>query len=192
MVKEVAFHTLKTLLPKGQVFTDRASLVTYEVDAGGDKGMPEGVVFPRTPDEVARVVRWAAEHNVPLVARGAGTGLSGGAVADRGGIIVEFSQMNQVLDVDVDGRSAVVEPALINLRLDERVKTYGLYFPPDPASQRASPSGATWPKTQAVRTASNMASPPTTSPARRSSWPMGGAHAWAVMRGTLPSMICAG
>ncbi|HLG60692.1 MAG TPA: FAD-linked oxidase C-terminal domain-containing protein [Ktedonosporobacter sp.] len=141
MVKEVAFHTLKTLLPKGQVFTDRASLVTYEVDAGGDKGMPEGVVFPRTPDEVARVVRWAAEHNVPLVARGAGTGLSGGAVADRGGIIVEFSQMNQVLDVDVDGRSAVVEPALINLRLDERVKTYGLYFPPDPASQRASTIG---------------------------------------------------
>ncbi|HZO75318.1 MAG TPA: FAD-linked oxidase C-terminal domain-containing protein [Ktedonobacteraceae bacterium] len=141
MIKEAALHTLKTLLPKGQVFTDRASLVAYEVDAGGDKGMPEGVVFPRTPDEVARVVCWAAEHNVPLVARGAGTGLSGGAVADRGGIIIEFSQMNQVLDVDVDGRSAVVEPALINLHLDERVKMHGLYFPPDPASQRASTIG---------------------------------------------------
>ncbi|HEU5228724.1 MAG TPA: FAD-linked oxidase C-terminal domain-containing protein [Ktedonobacteraceae bacterium] len=141
MLKETALHTLKTLLPKGQVFIDRASLVTYEVDAGLDKGRPEGVVFPRTPDEVARVVRWAAEHHIPLVARGAGTGLSGGAVADRGGIIVEFSQMNQILDVDVEGRSAVVEPALINLRLDERVKTQGLYFPPDPASQRASTIG---------------------------------------------------
>src|SRR5690349_3728244 len=100
MLKETALHTLKTLLPKGQVFIDRASLVTYEVDAGLDKGRPEGVVFPRTPEEVARIVRWAAEHHIPLVARGAGTGLSGGAVADRGGIIVEFSQMNQILNVD--------------------------------------------------------------------------------------------
>src|SRR5437588_1172951 len=134
-------RSLQTLLPRGQVFTDRASLISYEVDAGMDRGIPEGVVFPRSAEEVARVVRWAAEHAIPLIARGAGTGLSGGAVAERGGIIVEFSRMNTILDIDEYGRSAVVESCVINLALDERVKTHGLYFPPDPASQRASTIG---------------------------------------------------
>ncbi|HAG97380.1 MAG TPA: FAD-binding oxidoreductase, partial [Ktedonobacter sp.] len=106
-----------------------------------DRGVPEGVVFPRSTEELVRVVRWAAERSVPLIARGAGTGLSGGAVAERGGIIVEFSHMKRILEVDEHGRSAVVEPAVINLALDEQVKMKGLYFPPDPASQRASTIG---------------------------------------------------
>ena len=141
MLKESVLHSLKALLPKGQVFTDRATLISYEADGGMDKGLPEGVVFPRSTEEVMRVVRWASEHNVPLVARGAGTGLSGGAVADRGGLVVEFVHMERILDVDGPGRSALVEPAMINLRLDERAKEYDLYFPPDPASQRASTIG---------------------------------------------------
>ncbi len=141
MLQATILDTLKILLPKGQVFTDQATLLTYEIDAGLDKGSPEGVVFPRTADEVARVVQWAATHNVPLVARGAGTGLSGGAVADRGGIIVEFARMNRILEIDELGRSVVTEPAVINLRLDEQARKHGLYFPPDPASQRASTIG---------------------------------------------------
>ena len=141
MLQATVLDSLKTLLPKGQVFTDQATLLTYEIDAGLDKGSPEGVVFPRTADEVARVVQWATTHNVPLVARGAGTGLSGGAVADRGGIIVEFARMNRILEIDELGRSVVTEPAVINLRLDEQARRHGLYFPPDPASQRASTIG---------------------------------------------------
>ncbi len=92
MLKEITISLLKSILPKGQVFTDRSSLVAFEVDAGIDKGLPDAIVFPRTAEEVARVVRWAAEHHVPLVARGAGTGLSGGAVADRGAIYVWMSE----------------------------------------------------------------------------------------------------
>ncbi len=141
MLKENAIRSLKALLPKGQVFTDLASLISYEADGGLDKGMPEGVVFPHSTGDVVRIVQWAAERSVPLIARGAGTGLSGGAVADRGGIIVEFSRMNTILDIDEHGRTAMVEPAVINLVLDEQVKTKGLYFPPDPASQRASTIG---------------------------------------------------
>jgi glycolate oxidase subunit GlcD len=141
MLKEHVLSSLKNILPKGQVFMDRASLVTYESDAGVDKGLPDAVVFPRTAEEVARVVSWASEYHVPIIARGAGTGLSGGAVADRGGIIIEFSHMDRLLDIDIYGRSAVAEPALINLRLDECARTHGLYFPPDPASQRASTIG---------------------------------------------------
>src|SRR5579883_1001991 len=113
-------QSLAALLPRGQVFTDRTSLLTYEVDAGLDRGLPDGVL---------------------LIGRGAGTGLSGGAVAERGGLIVEFSHMTRVREVDVQGREAIAEPGLINLHLDERVKTNDLYFPPDPASQRASTIG---------------------------------------------------
>jgi glycolate oxidase subunit GlcD len=141
MIKEDLLQSLNALFPRGYVFTDAASLISYEVDAGLDRGMPEGVVFPRNAGDVARLVRWAAEHGVPLIARGAGTGLSGGAVAERGGIIVEFSRMNAVLEIDEYGRSVVVEPGLINLRLDEQVKARGWYFPPDPASQRSSTIG---------------------------------------------------
>lgn len=141
MLETTVLNSLRTLLPKGQVFTDRASVIAYEADAGMDKGVPEGVVFPKTADEVARVVAWAGKYRVPLIARGAGTGLSGGAVADRGGVIVEFSHMNHILDVDVQGRTIVAEPAVINLHLDNAAKAHGLYFPPDPASQRASTIG---------------------------------------------------
>ncbi|MFL5624749.1 MAG: FAD-linked oxidase C-terminal domain-containing protein, partial [Ktedonobacteraceae bacterium] len=141
MLKEDVLRSLKTLLPSGQVFTDRASLISYEVDAGLDSGVPEGVVFPRSVEDVIRVVRWAAENSVPLIARGAGTGLSGGAVADRGGVIIEFVHMQHILDLDEYGRSVVVEPAVINLALDEQARQKNLYFPPDPASQRASTIG---------------------------------------------------
>ncbi len=141
MLKETIRRSLMALLPKGQVFVDRSALLAYEADAGIDKGLPEGVVFPRHADDVVRIMCWAAEHAVPLVARGAGTGLSGGAVADRGGIVVDFARMNDVLDFDVQGRSALVQPALINLRLDERAREDNLYFPPDPSSQRASTIG---------------------------------------------------
>ncbi len=141
MIQKEALQALCILLPHRQVFTDRATLIAYEVDAGLDKGMPDAVVFPRTPEDVGCIMRWASEHQVALIARGAGTGLSGGAVADRGGVIVEFVHMNAILDIDPQGRSAVIEPALINLHLDEAVKSHGLYFPPDPASQRASTIG---------------------------------------------------
>ncbi len=141
MLKEHVLRSLKTLLPRAQVFTDRASLISYEVDAGLDSGIPEGVVFPQSLDDVISIMRWAAENSVPLIARGAGTGLSGGAVADRGGVIVEFARMQHILDIDEHGRSAVVEPAVINLVLDEQVRLKNLYFPPDPASQRASTIG---------------------------------------------------
>jgi glycolate oxidase subunit GlcD len=141
MLKEQMLQALKDLLPTLQVYCDYASLISYEVDAGLDGGLPEAVVFPRSRDDVVRIARWAAEHAVPLIARGAGTGLSGGAVAERGGIIVAFAHMQHILDIDAYGRSAVVEPAVINLTLDEQARARNLYFPPDPASQRASTIG---------------------------------------------------
>ena len=133
--------SLAALLQPGQLLTQAVELLTYEVDAANDRGRPDGVVLARTAEDVTRVVQWAAAHNMPLIARGAGTGLSGGAVAAHGGLILEFSQLNRLLEFDQAGRSVVVEPGLINLKLDETVKKKGLYFPPDPASGRSATIG---------------------------------------------------
>ena len=140
-MKEADVASLKSLMGAGAVITDRVGLATYQGDTGLDLGLPDGVILPRTPKDVALIVKWASEHDMPLVARGAGTGLSGGAVAERGGLIIEFSRMNHVIELDEVGRSAVVEPGLVTLTFDEFVKTKGLYYPPDPASSRASTLG---------------------------------------------------
>jgi len=139
--RKAALDLLRRIFAPNQLITHSLQLLTYEVDAGLDRGRPDAVVFPHSVDEVIRLVRWAKEHNVPLIARGAGTGLSGGAVAERGGVIVEFSRMNQIVELDEVGRSAVVRPGVVNLVLDEMVRAKGLYFPPDPSSGRAATMG---------------------------------------------------
>ncbi len=128
-------------LPPGQVVDDPLGLLTYQVDAGLDRGEPWGVLFPYTEDEARSVVRWAARERIPLIARGAGTGLAGGAVAERGGLLLAFTQMRQVLELDVEGRCAVVQPGVVNLTLQRLAEQHGLYFPPDPAGGRAATLG---------------------------------------------------
>jgi glycolate oxidase subunit GlcD len=137
-------NTLQALtqhFPKRQLVTDPVELITYEIDAGFDRGKPDGVFYPQSAADVSRIMRWASEYQSPLIARGAGTGLSGGAVPEHGGIIIEFARMNRVLDFDPAGRTASVEPGVINLVLDGLVKGAGLYYPPDPSSGRSSTIG---------------------------------------------------
>jgi D-lactate dehydrogenase (cytochrome) len=137
-----ALQLLETILPAGQLLTDPIQLLAYEMDAGlMDRAMPDGVVFPTTPEEVAQLSQWASQHNVPLIARAVGTGLAGGAVAHGGGIIVAFSRMNKVLELDVVGRRAVVQPNVVNQKFGALVNMDGLYYPPDPASGRTSAIG---------------------------------------------------
>jgi D-lactate dehydrogenase (cytochrome) len=141
MMKENIRQSLQTLFDERQIVVDPTELITYEVDAGLNRGAPDGVVFPQSTEAVARLVAWAAEQRVPLVARSAGTGLSGGAVPSHGGIVVSFTRMSQVLELDKVDRIVEVQPGLINLALDGLVKSQGLYYPPDPASQKASSIG---------------------------------------------------
>jgi D-lactate dehydrogenase (cytochrome) len=132
---------LSTRLGPDRVIVDPAQLITYEVDGSFDRGHPDGVVFPRSVDEVVQLVRWAARHQIPLIARGSGTGLAGGAVPEHGGVVVQLGLMNHVLDIDLTGRSAVVEAGVVNLIFDTRVRQHGLFFPPDPSSQRTATIG---------------------------------------------------
>ena len=133
--------SLINLFAKRQVITDPAELLVFETDAALDRGMPDLFVFAHSLDDVVRLAKWASENNVPVISRGAGTGLSGGAVAEQGGVILGFSRMNRILEIDPDGRNATVEPGVVNLTLDESVKRYGLYYPPDPASGRSATLG---------------------------------------------------
>src|SRR6201987_2831616 len=118
------------------VITDPLELRTYECDGlTSHRATPALVVLPVTAGEVAGVVRACAEHGVPFVARGSGTGLSGGAVPHSEGVLIVMSRMRRVLEVDPVARRAVVEPGVTNLKVTEAVRDLGLFYAPDPSSQ---------------------------------------------------------
>src|SRR4029078_4477453 len=97
-------------------------------------GRPLGVAFPRSTEDVQAIVRWAGETKTPLVPRGAGTGLSGGAVAIDGALTVVFTQMNRILEIDRANLTATVQPGVINAELGRAVAAQGLFYGPDTAS----------------------------------------------------------
>ena len=127
----------KTIVGDEYVIHEPEDLIVFEYDGSVDKALPLAVVIPSSTDEVSRVVRAASRRRTPIVPRGAGTGLSGGAVAEHGGVVLALTRMTRILEVDVDNRLAVVEPGLVNLDLTTHVSRYGLYYAPDPSSQKA-------------------------------------------------------
>src|SRR5215813_6753629 len=112
-------------------------LALYEYDGSVDKHRPDLVVFPRTTEDVAAIVRIAREFEVPIVGRGAGTGLSGGSIPREGGIVIAFARMNRILAIDLENERAVVQPGVINLDITLAVQNQGFFYAPDPSSQRA-------------------------------------------------------
>ena len=128
---------LEAIVGRGNVIHHPEDLLVYEYDGSIDRAMPQAVVFPASTAEVSRVVALAQGEGLPVVGRGAGTGLSGGAIASMGGIQVALTRMNRILEVDTTNRIAVVEPGVANLELDYHAHKYGLRYAPDPSSQKA-------------------------------------------------------
>ena len=127
---------LRRVLNSTSIVDDETELLVYECDGLPlYKNKPDVVVFPRTAEEVAQVVRIANEYKIPFLPRGAGTGLSGGAFAAEGGILIELQRMNRILSIDVENRLAIVQPGVVNLHISQAVAPYGLYYAPDPSSQ---------------------------------------------------------
>jgi len=112
-------------------------LKLYEYDGGLDKSLPDLVVFPESTAEVVALVKAAAASGIPIVGRGAGTGLSGGAIARSGGIIISFARMNRILEIDLPNERAVVEPGVVNSDITAAVEADGYFYAPDPSSQKA-------------------------------------------------------
>ena len=128
---------LQDLLGPEKVLSRPDDLMIYEYDGAVDTATPDAVVLPADTQDVAKLARFCAEHHVPIVPRGAGTGLSGGAIPVFGGVVVSFARMSRILEIDVPNLRAVVQPGLINLHLSTAVAPHGLYFVPDPSSQKA-------------------------------------------------------
>ena len=127
---------VKLLGPRA--YLDRPEdLALYEYDGGQDRHPPDVVVFPRTAAEVGALVRIANQFGMPIVGRGAGTGLSGGAIPRQGGMMIAFARMNHILNLDTANERAVVEPGVVNLDVTVAVERDGYFFAPDPSSQRA-------------------------------------------------------
>ncbi|MEP6695355.1 MAG: FAD-linked oxidase C-terminal domain-containing protein [Pseudonocardiales bacterium] len=128
---------LRPLLDPGAVLTDRQQLRTYECDGLAQfRVTPALVVFPRTTEQGQAVVRACIEEGVPYVARGSGTGLSGGALPHADGVLIVTAQMRAIHEVDVANQRAVVDPGVINLHVTRAATPHGYYYAPDPSSQQ--------------------------------------------------------
>jgi len=146
MISEGLFSSLREFLSPDNVVTDPAELFVYESDGFTiAKARPAAVVFPTGTEQVARVVRLVAAHDVQIVPRGSGTGLAGGCVAFENGVVVSTTRMNRVLKIDLANGVAHVEAGCRNVQLSEAVAREkggaAFHFAPDPSSQRASSVG---------------------------------------------------
>ncbi|HEX9437959.1 MAG TPA: FAD-binding oxidoreductase [Candidatus Limnocylindria bacterium] len=132
---------LRGIVAADRVLDDPDALVPYAYDASfwslRSRRMPDAVVVPETTDEVAQVVRLAAATGTPIVARGAGTGQTGGAVPAQGGIVISFARMRRVHEIDRTNLQCVTEPGIVYADLNAALTGHGLFFPPDPGSGRA-------------------------------------------------------
>jgi glycolate dehydrogenase FAD-linked subunit len=137
MIPAEAQKELVDLLGRRGVLFKSEDLLLYEYDGGFDKARPELVVFPRTTEDVVDIVNITRKYNLPIVGRGAGTGLSGGAVPLAGGVVIGFSRMNKILEIDLDNERAVVQPGVVNLDITAAVENDGYFYAPDPSSQKA-------------------------------------------------------
>jgi glycolate oxidase len=141
MEKESILRELQKIVGSQNVLWKDVDLAVYEYDAGLDKGKPRSVVFTRTAEEVANIVKFLYQEGISYVARGSGTNLSGGTVPLNGGVVIELSRMNKILEMDLQNERALVEPGVYNLTLQNALAPLGYYYAPDPASQKVSTMG---------------------------------------------------
>ena len=132
-----AISELKHLLGAQSVLDKTQDLVLYEFDGSIEKSAPDCVVFPTSTEDVVRIVKIAQKYSLPLVGRGAGTGLSGGTIPVDGGVMIAFARMNKILEIDLENEYAVVQPGVVNLDITTTVQSNGYYYAPDPSSQKA-------------------------------------------------------
>ncbi len=127
----------RSIVGKDGLITEPEQLHTYECDALTNfRVMPAAVVLPTSTEQVQAVVRLCHRELIPFVARGSGTGLSGGALPIESGIVISLTRMNRILEVDIPNARAVVEPGVMNLSVTQEVAPYGYFYAPDPSSQQ--------------------------------------------------------
>src|SRR5207344_931956 len=136
-LSEAFVDELRAGLGTAHVITEPEQLRVYECDGlTGHRAVPELVVLPGSTEDVQSVLRACHREHVPFVARGAGTGLSGGATPVAGGVVVSLARMNRILEIDLESQRIVVEPGVANLEVTRAVAAEGFFYAPDPSSQQ--------------------------------------------------------
>ncbi|GER93423.1 glycolate oxidase subunit GlcD [hot springs metagenome] len=124
-----------SLLSGIQISTDKEDLICYSFDASiAESALPEAVAWPKNTNEVIRLIKYANENNLSIIPRGAGTGMAGASVPSANCIVLSFEKMRKILDVDTKNMTVVVEPGIVNRRLQKEMEYLGYFYPPDPAS----------------------------------------------------------
>jgi glycolate oxidase len=134
---EPVANELRHIVGRDAVIDSHNDLRIFERDGSIEGAMPDAVVLPSNTQQVADVVKVAAKHHIPVVPRGAGTGLSGGAVTIRGGIALQVTRMRHILEIDPVAQTALVEPGVVNQELSLVAAQHALFYAPDPSSQKA-------------------------------------------------------
>ena len=132
-----ALEAFQRALGPERVLTDEVSLLSYSYDGALDRARPEAVLLAASWEHVQAAVRICLEHRIPYVARGAGTNLSGGCIPLKGGVVLSTARMDRILEIDTRSGLALVEPGVVNLRLQKELEKIGWFYAPDPASYRA-------------------------------------------------------
>jgi glycolate oxidase len=141
MLNQSILSQLEKITGRGGVCSSPEDLAVYGYDGTFEEGMPEAVVLPTTSEQVSRIVRLAAAERIPIVPRGMGSGLAAGSIPFRGGIALTLTRMNRILEIDPADAVARVEAGVVTADLQAAVEKLGLYYPPDPSSQRHSTIG---------------------------------------------------
>ncbi len=142
MLDEKHIQSLKDIVGKENVYSDKAHLIAYSYDATRTRFEPDAVVFPRDEEDVSRILVYCNHHKIVITPRGAGSGFTGGALPISGGITLAMEKhMNKIIEIDMENMVAVVQPGVINMDLQKAVEEVGLFYPPDPASEQYSTIG---------------------------------------------------
>ncbi len=141
MISEASTRELRAVVGEDWFLDTPEDLATYSYDGFLPEFKPEAVIIPGSTDEIARIMQIAHRERIPVVPRGAGTNICGSSVARKGGVIMAFHRMNRILEIDPESMCAVVQPGVVNGDLQKEVASYGLMYPPDPASMFVSTIG---------------------------------------------------
>src|SRR5262249_53381652 len=137
MSRDTLIDELRTIVGQNYLLLEKEDVIVYEQDGSIFQVMPEIVVLPADVEQVSAVVKAAQRANVPIIPRGSGTGLAGGAVPAEGGVVLSLARLNRILKIDLKNRLAVVEPGVINVDVTKAVAKEGYFYAPDPSSQAA-------------------------------------------------------
>ncbi|MCK4909246.1 MAG: FAD-binding protein [Planctomycetes bacterium] len=134
MIKKEVIKEIKKILGNENVLETPEDRLTHSYDASRQSAEPDLVIKPGTAEEISALLKLASEHNIPMVPRGAGSGLTGGSVPVKGGIVVDLARMDRIISISQEDLMAVVEPGVVASDLQKKLEARGLFYPPDPAS----------------------------------------------------------